>query len=396
MLLIAENIPATSEMVPLIGIYLTVTMGLTSMSIILTVFVLQLHYAGHYSPRMSRGVYDFMTRKIAYYICMSSTVEQYESHMRRNMERFESTADQQVDSRAAKLSNFEKELSKLKLNLGRESTKVRSDSSSTSTSSNSMSINSQACPNVSCCCFCSPIERKLIKQNGQQNDHITRQEQYTMNHVGNKYTDRKTTTTTTTSKKTNLAYPDDFDDVSLLEYSNSTTTRRSVGDSIELKPRNYDNYDEAAVKVTRKQQHQHTYLEKLSSNQMTHTNKNRAFSFSPNSVINPKPISPNPNQQQNSTTTVSCPRCQNKSPLYDYQSSNRELIDSLEIFSKNLKEYLVKQEIDAIKSNFQSEWKLVAHIVDRILFWVFTFLTVVSSLILLVAIPVWKNQYLSD
>ncbi|RUS75096.1 hypothetical protein EGW08_017150 [Elysia chlorotica] len=46
MLLIAESMPATSEFVPLMGIYLTITMGMTSMSIILTVFVLQLHHVG--------------------------------------------------------------------------------------------------------------------------------------------------------------------------------------------------------------------------------------------------------------------------------------------------------------------------------------------------------------
>ena len=61
MLLIAENIPATSEMVPLIGIYLTFTMSLTFFSIVLTVFVLQLHHATHYAPRISRRVYDFIT-----------------------------------------------------------------------------------------------------------------------------------------------------------------------------------------------------------------------------------------------------------------------------------------------------------------------------------------------
>ncbi|XP_013393012.1 neuronal acetylcholine receptor subunit non-alpha-2 isoform X2 [Lingula anatina] len=45
MLLIAENMPATSDFVPLIGIYLTMTMAMTSLSIVLTVFVLQLHHA---------------------------------------------------------------------------------------------------------------------------------------------------------------------------------------------------------------------------------------------------------------------------------------------------------------------------------------------------------------
>jgi nicotinic acetylcholine receptor len=64
MLLIAENIPATSEMVPLIGIYLTVTMSLTSLSIVLTVFVLQLHHATQFAPKIPRRVYVIFTRKI--------------------------------------------------------------------------------------------------------------------------------------------------------------------------------------------------------------------------------------------------------------------------------------------------------------------------------------------
>ena len=46
MLLIAESMPATSEMVPLIEIYLTIVMALTSLSIVLTVYVLQLHHSG--------------------------------------------------------------------------------------------------------------------------------------------------------------------------------------------------------------------------------------------------------------------------------------------------------------------------------------------------------------
>jgi len=79
MLLIAENIPATSEMIPLIGIYLTVTMSLTSLSIILTVIVLNLHHHGHHAaPVVHERLYAFITRRIANKIGMKSTVERYE------------------------------------------------------------------------------------------------------------------------------------------------------------------------------------------------------------------------------------------------------------------------------------------------------------------------------
>ncbi len=79
MLLIAENIPATSEMVPLIGIYLTASMSLTSLSIILTVLVLQFHHSGQFAPEMPKNLYDFMTKKVAAFICMSDTVRRYEA-----------------------------------------------------------------------------------------------------------------------------------------------------------------------------------------------------------------------------------------------------------------------------------------------------------------------------
>ncbi|RUS81871.1 hypothetical protein EGW08_010394 [Elysia chlorotica] len=46
MLAVAENLPETSEFVPLISIYLTIVMCLTSVSVIMTVFVLNLHHRG--------------------------------------------------------------------------------------------------------------------------------------------------------------------------------------------------------------------------------------------------------------------------------------------------------------------------------------------------------------
>ena len=78
MLLIAENIPATSEMVPLIGIYLTITMSLTSISIILTVFVLQLHHGSQFEFHLSRNFYDFVTKRIAFIVGLRHTVRTFE------------------------------------------------------------------------------------------------------------------------------------------------------------------------------------------------------------------------------------------------------------------------------------------------------------------------------
>ncbi|XP_048780699.1 neuronal acetylcholine receptor subunit alpha-10-like isoform X2 [Ostrea edulis] len=51
MLLIAEEVPATSESVPLIGIYLCVVMTMTSLSVIMAVIVINLYNRGHKTKR---------------------------------------------------------------------------------------------------------------------------------------------------------------------------------------------------------------------------------------------------------------------------------------------------------------------------------------------------------
>lgn len=77
MLLIAESMPATSEMVPLIEIYLTIVMALTSLSIVLTVYVLQLHHSG---PVVVPVPYSFKYSLIRYVvpaIGMKKTIQIY-------------------------------------------------------------------------------------------------------------------------------------------------------------------------------------------------------------------------------------------------------------------------------------------------------------------------------
>ncbi|XP_060601913.1 neuronal acetylcholine receptor subunit alpha-3-like [Ruditapes philippinarum] len=56
MLLVAESMPPTSEFVPLIGIYLTVSMAVASVSVILTVVVLKLHHCSPNQKKIPRWV----------------------------------------------------------------------------------------------------------------------------------------------------------------------------------------------------------------------------------------------------------------------------------------------------------------------------------------------------
>lgn len=77
MLLIAESMPATSEMVPLIEIYLTIVMALTSLSIALTVYVLQLHHSGPVVIPIPHAFKSTVVRYIAPMIGMRKTVQIY-------------------------------------------------------------------------------------------------------------------------------------------------------------------------------------------------------------------------------------------------------------------------------------------------------------------------------
>ncbi|CAH8589909.1 unnamed protein product [Schistosoma mattheei] len=71
MLLIAENMPATSEFVPLIGVYLTVTMTMTSLSIILTVLVLHLHHTGSNRQPVPKYIKKIFFNFIAKLLCLN-------------------------------------------------------------------------------------------------------------------------------------------------------------------------------------------------------------------------------------------------------------------------------------------------------------------------------------
>ncbi|KAL8562674.1 hypothetical protein ACOMHN_011245 [Nucella lapillus] len=69
MLLIAENMPATSSFVPLIGIYLTSVMALTSMSVILAVVVSNISNRGHKDktmPPLFRSCITILARVVCF------------------------------------------------------------------------------------------------------------------------------------------------------------------------------------------------------------------------------------------------------------------------------------------------------------------------------------------
>ncbi|KAK3097242.1 hypothetical protein FSP39_007950 [Pinctada imbricata] len=70
MLLIAENMPPTSEYIPLIGIYLTVIMAMSGLSVVFSVFVLNIHHKGILA-RAPPSWLKAISRLVAKLFCMN-------------------------------------------------------------------------------------------------------------------------------------------------------------------------------------------------------------------------------------------------------------------------------------------------------------------------------------
>ncbi|RWS02706.1 ligand-gated ion channel subunit-like protein [Dinothrombium tinctorium] len=64
MLAISEKLPETSESIPLLGIYLTAVMAITSISVIMTVIVLNFHYRGPIRKEMPQWLKKFLLEKV--------------------------------------------------------------------------------------------------------------------------------------------------------------------------------------------------------------------------------------------------------------------------------------------------------------------------------------------
>jgi nicotinic acetylcholine receptor len=97
MLLIAENIPSTSEMVPLIGGYIASVMLLTSTSIVLTIFILELHHSNQYASEVPKRLFTFLTKRLAPRIGLRHVVAQFERAQSHAMVQSQMSSDELDD-----------------------------------------------------------------------------------------------------------------------------------------------------------------------------------------------------------------------------------------------------------------------------------------------------------
>lgn len=73
-------------------------------------------------------------------------------------------------------------------------------------------------------------------------------------------------------------------------------------------------------------------------------------------------------------------------------SRDDKYIKSLNELSSSISRYLKNTDMSDANKRKIGEWKLMAIILDRFFFWVFTLMTIVTSFILLLFIPLLKNQ----
>jgi hypothetical protein len=72
-------------------------------------------------------------------------------------------------------------------------------------------------------------------------------------------------------------------------------------------------------------------------------------------------------------------------PHYQLFNSNMYLLE------RHLKHLIRKQKHEEDRNEIINEWKLMALIMDRLLFWLFAWLTILSTLLCLIIIPYLKN-----
>ena len=303
MLLIAESIPATSETVPLIVIYLTTSMSLTSLSIISTVLLFQLHHAGRYSPVMSRGFYTFVTRKIGCIVGLSSLVKQYEQEFYKNTQSKLFSHDPQNHNKVITKNQF---------------------------------LNS----------FKEHKQKKFYESN--------------------------------INLYTKPFYPDDF--------SSSSRMKQHLID---------DSYLNSKCSAGNAKKLQSNYKSKtLSTNNNGHSNLNasrRLATFS--SFHYDQDLNSDEEDDLNQSKTIlsqskACGKCAGSGSASNCHSEH--VIKSLKKINNNVKILINKS--NELNTRSINEWKLVALIIDRLVFWLFALVTMCSSIFLLIILPILKHR----
>eukprot|EP00079_Xenopus_tropicalis_P013778 XP_002942944.3 PREDICTED: neuronal acetylcholine receptor subunit alpha-6 [Xenopus tropicalis] len=110
LLVITETIPSTSLVIPLVGEYLLFTMIFVTLSIVVTVFVLNIHYRTPTTHKMPMWVKDVFLKRLPKLLMMKKTVEKKNRPCsKRNRKKSCEKSSELVDSESAEVEQFEDE-----------------------------------------------------------------------------------------------------------------------------------------------------------------------------------------------------------------------------------------------------------------------------------------------
>ena len=274
-------------------------MALTSLSIILTVFVLQLHYTGSISPVMSKSLYKFVTKTIANRIGMSDTVKLYEIKKKKITERKESKYP-----KTKKIIQIETSL-------------------------------------ADC----------------QNNIHSIKDDLKSLNKNLKFSTSKRSIATLKSCKKNKLK-----------EETNNSIKSKSF--EIYIENENHLATQTPEIRIEQEKTRLDSiipiYNESIINNSyLSNANKIKPLMNGSLNIIN--------NEKLNGNFAID------------------ECMKRIDIFSKNIQKFIDLNELQDIDNIKKLEWKLIAEIIDRFLFWMFLVITSISSIFLLIIIPLLKQ-----
>ncbi|XP_053210703.1 neuronal acetylcholine receptor subunit alpha-9-II-like isoform X2 [Panonychus citri] len=331
MLAISEKLPETSESIPLLGIYLTTVMAITSVSVIMTVIVLNFHYRGPTQSEMPDWLKNFLLQEVI------STKKQHHDQHLTNLETLNSNNDKDQTKFDPKKNFFHD--------------KFNFSNNFPTNFSGGSNIFSGFQANMDPGSFLSFLESQSA--NYHSHPHYT---------------------TTSTN-------PDYIRDNSM-ETSSSSTDHRC---NHHHPPHSHHNINQYLLNNNNSSSSSSSSPLDIKFNQQYNSTRNRSTTTTTTASATAVAAA----TIATATPTVQNDRGQNQND----PSSGHQVDTPQEEIVKILKYLLWRQEQEDRHNKVIHEWRLLAQAIDKILFWIFLAITLTSSISFLVIIPIQRRGF---
>nr|XP_027196944.1 acetylcholine receptor subunit alpha-type acr-16-like [Dermatophagoides pteronyssinus] len=327
MLAISEKLPETSESIPLLGVYLTVVMGIASISIVMTVVVLNFHYC---SPINKHELPDWIKSLI-----INDDKNIYNDYyMARSLLSTTTTIKQTTDSNPHSHHRYPQQQQQyLNPNMNDEIFYLRN--------------NNQRTPSI-------------ITNSGIQFSNL----------LDNNNDDKSSTMATTTNNNNRQLLN------TITPILCAQTVNRLMNDRQKMAAAVSANNDEYYAASMNNCRHRCKINQQNSDSGDVDNHKNPSY--------HQHQQQPPPGPSSSSTTTT------NQSDIVGSQQQQQQIEQEL---IKMVRYLIHRQEVDDNIGRRIHEWRLLSMYLDKILFWIFTITTVVTSIIFLLIIPIKRRGF---